>query len=189
LAGLAPRSRNWPSAVRSAVGGTATATREAYYRALIPPAVDLIAEQVAAQIRPWAPCGPFFVNVGGSGRVEIPQERPQLRTPEGELRDAFGPPATPRDQILAFLALNPMVLAIAKKRGKTVKTRLARGGRRALDDAEEALAGGARPRRPDRQRGHEGLALGGLEPFDRDREDRLLLRARVLDRDVRQTKR
>jgi hypothetical protein len=48
------------------------------------------------------------VDVGGTQRQAIEQNRPQLRTPEGELRDAFGPAPAPRDQIIAWLALDPM---------------------------------------------------------------------------------
>jgi hypothetical protein len=84
------------------------AARETHLRALIPPAIDVIVPQVIEQIRPWAPCGPFFVNVGGTQRHEIPEDRPQLRTAEGELRNAFGAPATPREQIISYLCLDVM---------------------------------------------------------------------------------
>ncbi len=64
-----------------------------------------MAEQIPAQIRPWAPRGPFFVNVGGVQRQEIPQNRPQLHASDGEPRNAFGPPSAPREQVIGFLRL------------------------------------------------------------------------------------
>jgi hypothetical protein len=84
------------------------AARESHLRALISPAVDMIVPQVIEQMTPRAPRGPFFVGTGGTQRHEIPQTRPQLCTPQGELRNAFGPPAPPREQIIAYLGLDGM---------------------------------------------------------------------------------